>query len=164
MRTNQVVKYSLFASSYIFWVASGLLIAVGLYAKLCKETAAVESLTTDPAILLIVVGILMFIITFFGCLGSLRDINLLLKIFAGMLIVVLILQLVAAILGFIFRGTVSDSASSVMAKAIIYYRDDLDLQNLIDYIQKKVTLVLIFQMTRLTRTLLKFQKCLEKWL
>ncbi|KAG9464580.1 hypothetical protein GDO78_019694 [Eleutherodactylus coqui] len=126
--------------------------------------AAVESLTTDPAILLIVVGILMFIITFFGCLGSLRDINLLLKIFAGMLIVVLILQLVAAILGFIFRGTVSDSASSVMAKAIIYYRDDLDLQNLIDYIQKKVTLVLIFQMTRLTRTLLKFQKCLEKWL
>ncbi|KAG9464582.1 hypothetical protein GDO78_019694 [Eleutherodactylus coqui] len=69
--------------------------------------AAVESLTTDPAILLIVVGILMFIITFFGCLGSLRDINLLLKIFAGMLIVVLILQLVAAILGFIFRGTVS---------------------------------------------------------
>ncbi|XP_056374129.1 tetraspanin-33-like [Hyla sarda] len=137
MRTSQVVKYSLFVSCYIFWVASGLLIAVGLYAKLCKETGVVDSLTTDPAILLIVVGMLMFIITFFGCMGALRDVHFLLKIFSGMLIVVLILQLVAAILGFMFSGMVLDKASSVMARAIIYYREDLDLQNFIDYIQKK---------------------------
>ncbi|XP_073512209.1 tetraspanin-33-like isoform X1 [Phyllobates terribilis] len=81
MRTSQVVKYSLFVSCYIFWVASGLLIAVGFYAKLCKETGVVDSLTADPAILLIVVGMLMFIITFFGCMGALRDVHLLLKIF-----------------------------------------------------------------------------------
>lgn len=121
----------------MFWVASGLLISVGLYAKLCKETGVVDSLTTDPAILLIVVGMLMFVITFFGCMGALRDVHVLLKIFAGMLIVVLILQLVAAVLGFMFSGMVLDKASSVMARAIIYYREDLDLQNFIDYIQKK---------------------------
>ncbi|XP_073415945.1 tetraspanin-33-like isoform X1 [Dendrobates tinctorius] len=137
MRTSQVVKYSLFISCYIFWVASGLLIAVGFYAKLCKETGVVDSLTADPAILLIVVGMLMFIITFFGCMGALRDVHLLLKIFAGLLIIVLILQLVAAVLGFIFSGMVLDKASSVMLRAIIYYREDLDLQNFIDYIQKK---------------------------
>ncbi|XP_077109215.1 tetraspanin-33-like isoform X3 [Ranitomeya variabilis] len=137
MRTSQVVKYSLFISCYIFWVASGLLIAVGFYAKLCKETGVVDSLTADPAILLIVVGMLMFIITFFGCMGALRDVHLLLKIFAGLLIVVLILQLVAAVLGFIFSGMVLDKASAVMLRAIIYYREDLDLQNFIDYIQKK---------------------------
>lgn len=121
----------------MFWVASGLLISVGLYAKLCKETGVVDSLTTDPAILLIVVGMLMFVITFFGCMGALRDVHVLLKIFAGMLIVVLILQLVAAVLGFMFSGMVLDKASSVMARAIIYYREDLDLQNFIDYIHKK---------------------------
>ncbi|XP_069623858.1 tetraspanin-33-like isoform X2 [Ranitomeya imitator] len=140
MRTSQVVKYSLFISCYIFWVASGLLIAVGFYAKLCKETGVVDSLTADPAILLIVVGMLMFIITFFGCMGALRDVHLLLKIFAGLLIVVLILQLVAAVLGFIFSGMVLDKASSVMLRAIIYYREDLDLQNFIDYIQKKIVI------------------------
>ncbi|XP_077109223.1 tetraspanin-33-like isoform X4 [Ranitomeya variabilis] len=80
---------------------------------------------------------LMFIITFFGCMGALRDVHLLLKIFAGLLIVVLILQLVAAVLGFIFSGMVLDKASAVMLRAIIYYREDLDLQNFIDYIQKK---------------------------
>ncbi|KAM4051015.1 tetraspanin-33-like [Anomaloglossus baeobatrachus] len=137
MGTSQMVKYSLFVSCYIFWVASGLLIAVGFYAKLCKETGVVDSLTADPAILLIVVGMLMFIITFIGCTGALREVHVLLKIFAGMLIVVLILQLVAAVLGFIFSGMVLDKASSVMLKAIINYREDLDLQNFIDYIQKK---------------------------
>ncbi|KAM4708274.1 tetraspanin-33-like isoform 2-T2 [Discoglossus pictus] len=104
MRTNQIVKYSLFGSCYIFWVASGLMIAVGIYAKLCKETSLVDSLTTDPSIILIVVGILMFSITFIGCMGALRDIHVLLKIFAWMLLLVLILQFVAAVLGFIFSG------------------------------------------------------------
>ncbi|KAM4708273.1 tetraspanin-33-like isoform 1-T1 [Discoglossus pictus] len=137
MRTNQIVKYSLFGSCYIFWVASGLMIAVGIYAKLCKETSLVDSLTTDPSIILIVVGILMFSITFIGCMGALRDIHVLLKIFAWMLLLVLILQFVAAVLGFIFSGMVLDKAKSVMSRAIIQYREDLDLQNFIDYIQKK---------------------------
>ncbi|KAM4807932.1 tetraspanin-33-like [Rhinophrynus dorsalis] len=137
MRTNQIVKYSLFVSCYMFWVASGLMIAVGIYAKFCKETSIVDSLTTDPAIILIVVGILMFAITFVGCMGALRDLHLLLKIFAWMLLIVLILQLVAAVLGFLFSGMVLDKAASVMSRAIARYRDDLDLQNFIDYIQKK---------------------------
>ncbi|XP_068090313.1 tetraspanin-33-like [Hyperolius riggenbachi] len=137
MRTSQVVKYSLFVSCYIFWVASGLMIAVGLYAKLCKETDVVDSLTTDPAIILIVVGMLMFGITFLGCMGALRDLHVLLKIFAIMLLLVLILQIVAAFLGFLFSGMVLEKASNVMSKAIIHYREDIDLQNFIDYIQKK---------------------------
>ncbi|XP_053558871.1 tetraspanin-33-like isoform X2 [Bombina bombina] len=112
MRTNQIVKYSLFVSCYIFWVASGLMITVGIYAKLCKETSPVDSLTTDPAIMLIVVGILMFTITFIGCMGALRDLHLLLKI-------------------------VLQKATTVMSRAIAQYREDLDLQNFIDYIQKK---------------------------
>ncbi|KAM9330626.1 tetraspanin-33-like [Gastrophryne carolinensis] len=137
MRTSQVVKYSLFVSCYIFWVASGLMIAVGLYAKLCKETGVVDSLTADPAIILIVVGMLMFAITFLGCMGALRDLHVLLKIFAAFLLLVLILQLVAAVLGFMFSGLVLEKASNVMSKAIIHYREDMDLQNFIDYVQKK---------------------------
>ncbi|XP_073448934.1 tetraspanin-33-like isoform X2 [Aquarana catesbeiana] len=140
MRTSQIVKYSLFVSCYIFWVASGLMIAVGLYAKLCKETGIVDTLATDPAIILIVVGMLMFAITFLGCMGALRDLHILLKIFAAMLLLVLILQLVAAVLGFIFSGMVLEKASNVMSKAIIRYREDADLENFIDYIQKKTVI------------------------
>ncbi|KYO41873.1 NACHT domain- and WD repeat-containing protein 1 isoform D [Alligator mississippiensis] len=161
MRTNQLIKYTLFVSCYLFWVASGLMVAVGIYAKLSKEASAVDSLLADPSLMLLTVGILMFAITFVGCTGALRDLPMLLKIaltptpstgvlaaggrldgtpvtdFAWTLLIVLILQIVAAVLGFLFSGMVMEKAAFLMGKAISSYRDDLDLQNLIDYIQKK---------------------------
>ncbi|XP_066492346.1 tetraspanin-33-like [Tiliqua scincoides] len=137
MRTNQVIKYTLFASCYLFWVASGLMVAVGIYARLSKEAGAVDSLLADPSMILLAVGILMFSITFVGCLGALRDLTLLLKMFAWMLLIIFILQIVAAVLGFLFSSMVMEKATLLMGQAISHYRDNLDLQNLIDYIQKK---------------------------
>ncbi|KAM8960481.1 tetraspanin-33-like [Pelodytes ibericus] len=137
MRTSQIAKYCLFVSCYVFWVASGMMIAVGMYATLSSEERVVDTLITDPSLILMAVGILMFAITFVGCMGALRDIHLLLKIFAWLLLIVLILQFVAAILGFMFSGMVLEKAASVMSTAITRYREDLDLQNFIDYIQKK---------------------------
>uniref|UniRef100_H3BFF8 Tetraspanin n=1 Tax=Latimeria chalumnae TaxID=7897 RepID=H3BFF8_LATCH len=138
MAISPVVKYILFASCYVFWVASGLMIAVGIYAKVAKEAEAVDSLTADPALILIVVGLLMFGITFVGCFGALRLSKCMLMIFAWTLLIILILQVVAAVLGFLFSSMVLEKAADLMEKAISNYRDDLDLQNLIDFIQKKL--------------------------
>ncbi|XP_078077344.1 tetraspanin-33 isoform X2 [Mustelus asterias] len=124
MKTNRLIKYLLFAFCFIFWVASGLMIAVGIYAKAAMEGDAVDSLTADPALLLIIVGCLIFCITFLGCTGALRDIQILLQIFMWSLLVILLLQ-------------VERKSVALFEKGIIRYRDDLDLQNLIDYIQKK---------------------------
>ncbi|XP_072457368.1 tetraspanin-33-like [Notamacropus eugenii] len=137
MRTNQLVKYILFISCYLFWVASGLMIAVGLYAKLSKESGAVDSLLAEPSLIVIIVGALTFTVTFVGCTGALRDMPLLLKMFAVMLWLIFVLQVVAVGVAFLFSGQVMDKAAFLMGKAIASYRDDLDLQNLIDYIQKK---------------------------
>ncbi|MGH0155658.1 UNVERIFIED_CONTAM: hypothetical protein FKN15_029441 [Acipenser sinensis] len=99
---------------------------------------AVDSLTADPALLLIVVGSLMFIITFFGCFGALRDALNLLNIFAGILVAIIVLQIAAAALGFVFSDLVLTRTEAIMRRGITTYRDDLDLQNLIDFVQKKV--------------------------
>ncbi|XP_069759340.1 tetraspanin-33-like isoform X3 [Narcine bancroftii] len=112
MRTSWLIKYTLFSFCYIFWVAGGLMIAVGIYSKTAVEGGAVDSLTADPALILIIVGCLIFCITFLGCTGALRDVHILLNI-------------------------VERKAVALLERGIIRYRDDLDLQNLIDYIQKK---------------------------
>uniref|UniRef100_A0A8C4SJ42 Tetraspanin n=1 Tax=Erpetoichthys calabaricus TaxID=27687 RepID=A0A8C4SJ42_ERPCA len=138
MKTSKAIKYTLFAFCFFFWVASALLIAVGIYAKMAKEGGIVDLLTTDPALMLIVIGSLMFVITFFGCLGALRDTSILLKIFAGIMLVVLILQITAAVLGFIFSDLVVERAEALVERGISTYRDDLDLDNLIDFTQKKL--------------------------
>ncbi|KAK6320541.1 hypothetical protein J4Q44_G00096480 [Coregonus suidteri] len=112
------IKYTLFVCCYIFWVASAVLIAVGIYAKFAKEKDVVDTLMTDPALLLIVIGALMFMITFFGCFGALRNGTCLLKTFSGILVVILLLQITAAVLGFLFTDKVLERTEKLMRKAI----------------------------------------------
>ncbi|KAF5927609.1 hypothetical protein HPG69_000512 [Diceros bicornis minor] len=126
------------ARSLFLQVISMAMVAVGVYARLMKHAeAALASLAVDPAILLIVVGILMFLLTFCGCIGSLRENICLLQTFSLCLTIVFLLQLAAGILGFIFSDKARGKVSEIFNNAIVHYRDDLDLQNLIDFGQKK---------------------------
>ncbi|MCJ8737866.1 hypothetical protein PDJAM_G00029020 [Pangasius djambal] len=137
MTACKATKYILFICCYIFWVASGVMIAVGIYAKVAKENDVVDTLATDPALLLLTLGSLTFIITFLGCFGALRDSAILLKIFLGILMVILFLQIAAAVLGFLFSDLVLKRTELLMKKAIVLYREDMDLENVIDFVQKK---------------------------
>ncbi|NWV10681.1 TSN33 protein, partial [Ptilonorhynchus violaceus] len=78
---------------------SMVMVAVGVYARLLKHAeAALACLAVDPAILLIMVGVLTFLITFCGCVGSLRENICLLQLFSVCLTVVFLLQLAAGVL------------------------------------------------------------------
>ncbi|XP_044533834.1 tetraspanin-33 isoform X2 [Gracilinanus agilis] len=133
---SPVVKYLLFFFNMLFWVISMVLVAIGVYARLMKH-AAMASLAVDPAILLIIVGILMFLLTFCGCIGSLRENICLLQTFSLCLTIVFLLQLAAGVLGFVFSDKTRGKVSEIINNAIVHYRDDLDLQNLIDFGQKE---------------------------
>ncbi|XP_033821775.1 tetraspanin-33 isoform X1 [Periophthalmus magnuspinnatus] len=137
MRGYRGVKYTLFVCCYVFWVVSSLLIAVGIYAKVAKEKDVVDTLTLDPALLLIVVGTVTFLITFLGCWGALRNATCLLKTFLVILVVVLLLQVTAAVVGYLFTDLVMERTELLMLKAVVRYREDRDLENAIDFVQKK---------------------------
>ncbi|XP_056133830.1 tetraspanin-33 [Lampris incognitus] len=137
MKGYRTIKYTLFVCCYVFWVASAVLIAVGVYAKVAKEKDVVDTLMVDPALVLISVGSVMFMITFLGCYGALRNNSCLLKTFLGILVAILLLQIAAAVLGYLFTHTVMERTQKLMMKAIVRYREDQDLENLIDFIQKK---------------------------
>ncbi|XP_008256441.1 tetraspanin-33 isoform X3 [Oryctolagus cuniculus] len=138
---SPLVKYLLFFFNMLFWVISMVMVAVGVYARLMKHAeAALACLAVDPAILLIVVGVLMFLLTFCGCIGSLRENICLLQTFSLCLTVVFLLQLAAGILGFVFSDQARGKVSEIINNAIVHYRDDLDLQNLIDFGQQKAVI------------------------
>lgn len=135
---SPVVKYLLFIFNFIFWIISLVMVSIGVYARMMKHAeAALACLSADPAIMLMVVGVLMFIITFCGCVGSLRENICLLHTFCICLTVIFLLQLAAGILGFIFSDKARGKVTEVINRAIVHYRDDIDLQNLIDFGQKE---------------------------
>ncbi|CAD7690296.1 unnamed protein product [Nyctereutes procyonoides] len=153
---SPLVKYLLFFFNMLFWRFGaclwpgarswrpGIESHVGLPAwslllplPVSLPLSALACVAVDPAILLIVVGILMFLLTFCGCIGSLRENICLLQTFSLCLTIVFLLQLAAGILGFVFSDKARGKVSEIINNAIVHYRDDLDLQNLIDFGQKK---------------------------
>ncbi|XDV24955.1 hypothetical protein PO909_028971 [Leuciscus waleckii] len=99
---SPVVKYLLFFFNMLFWIIALFLISIGVYSRLVKHETVLACLTVDPALLLMIVGVLMFFITFCGCVGSLRENICLLQTFCIILTIIFLLQLVAGVLGFVF--------------------------------------------------------------
>ena len=61
--------------------------------------------------------------------------------FSLCLTIVFQLQLVAGVLGFIFSDKVQGKVSEIINNAIVHYRDDLDIQNLINFSPEGVQLL-----------------------
>ncbi|PWA23672.1 hypothetical protein CCH79_00005936, partial [Gambusia affinis] len=113
----------------------------------------------DPVWLFMVVGGVMFILGFAGCVGALRENTLLLKFvscfsaseaqtpfepvdtspaldFSVFLGLIFFLELTAGILAFVFKDWIKDQLNFFINNNIKAYRDDIDLQNLIDFTQE----------------------------
>ncbi|CAJ1054868.1 tetraspanin-33 isoform X1 [Xyrichtys novacula] len=131
-----IVKYMLFVFCFIYWVTALVMVSIGVYAHKMKHAeTALASLSVDPAMMLMVVGVFIFILNFCGWVGSLRENICLLQTFCISLIVIFVLQLVAGVLGFVFSDKAREKLTGIIDNAIVHYRDDIDLQNLIDFAQ-----------------------------
>ncbi|KAK2558102.1 Tetraspanin-33 [Acropora cervicornis] len=119
-----VVKYFLFATNTLLWIISTIFIGIGSWAYDDKRKYSdLDSLAFDPSVLIIIVGCLMFVITFCGC-------------FVGTLTIIFILELVTGFVAFFFVDETQSKVKDATHNVIIRYRDDPDLQNAIDKIQQ----------------------------
>ncbi|NP_001017773.1 tetraspanin-15 [Danio rerio] len=131
------LKFSLIGYATIFWLIGGFILAIGIYAEVERQRyKTLEGVFLAPAIILIVLGIIMFIVSFIGVLASLRDNLCLLKVFLYMLALCLVLELVGGIVALIFKNQTVDILNKNIRKGMVNYYDDLDFKNIMDFVQK----------------------------
>ncbi|XP_077598626.1 tetraspanin-5-like isoform X2 [Stigmatopora nigra] len=135
------IKYFIFGFNILFWLLGMALVGVGLWAWSEKGVLSnISSITDlgglDPVWLFMVVGGVMFILGFAGCIGALRENTFLLKFFSVFLGIIFFLELTAGILAFVFKDWIKDQLNLFINNNIRAYRDDIDLQNLIDFTQE----------------------------
>ncbi|KAG5831243.1 tetraspanin-15 [Anguilla anguilla] len=132
------LKFILIGYSTIFWLIGGFILAIGIYAEVERQRyKTLEGVFLAPAIILIVLGIVMFIVSFIGVLSSLRDNLLLLKVFLYTLTICLILELLGGILALAFRNQTVHLLNKNIRKGMVNYYDDLDFKNIMDFVQRK---------------------------
>ena len=87
------------------------------------------------AALIVICGGVTFIIAAVGVIGAIFQWRPVLVIFAACLTVIIILEIVGAILGFVFRGVVEEQFNESLSRAIQVYLTDEPLRNLINSAQ-----------------------------
>uniref|UniRef100_A0A673JP47 Tetraspanin n=1 Tax=Sinocyclocheilus rhinocerous TaxID=307959 RepID=A0A673JP47_9TELE len=129
-------KYLMFSYNIIFWLAGTAFIAIGFWGVLSDLTQVTRLHGFDPVWGVLVVGTVTFILGFAGCVGALRENICLLKFFSGVIGFIFFLELTAAVLVFVFQGQVREWINDFFLANVKAYREDIDLQNLIDSLQK----------------------------
>ncbi|KAG7279167.1 hypothetical protein CRUP_022362 [Coryphaenoides rupestris] len=133
-----LLKFTLFAYAIGWWLIGGLVLAIGIYAEVERQRyKTLDGLFLAPAIILIVLGLIMFIVSFIGVLGSLRDNITLLKVFMYTLTVCLILELLGGVIALVFHNKTVNLMNRNIRKGMVNYYDDLDFKNIMDFVQKK---------------------------
>ncbi|KAM8952710.1 tetraspanin-15 [Pelodytes ibericus] len=130
------LKFTLIVYSTIFWLIGAFILAVGIYAEVERQKyKTLHGAFLAPAIILILLGVVMFIVSFIGVLASLRDNLSLLKVFMYTLGVCLILELTGGIIALTFRHQTMDLLNRNIRRGIRNYYDDLDFKNILDFVQ-----------------------------
>jgi len=134
-----LIKYLVFGFNVVFWLLGGLLAAAGLWAWSEKDMFAnisrLTKISVDPALICMIVGGVIFIIGFTGCVGALRENTCLLLFYSASIGVIFCAQLVVGILAFVYKDWMKDQIEQELKTIIQDYREDPDLQNLIDWVQ-----------------------------
>lgn len=137
---SSCLKYMIFGFNVLFWLLGLCILTIGVWAwsekDIFNNLGKVANVALDPAFILICVGTVTFIIGFTGCVGALRENTCLLATYAIFLSVLLLFEMTAGILGFIFKDWIKTQATIGFQTFIIHYREDPDQQNLIDWIQE----------------------------
>ncbi|RXM32630.1 Tetraspanin-15 [Acipenser ruthenus] len=136
------LKFTLIVYSTVFWLIGGFILAIGIYAEVERQKyKTLEGAFLAPAILLIVLGIIMFIVSFIGVLSSLRDNLCLLQVFLYTLTICLILELLGGVLALVFKNQTLEFLNNNIRNGIKNYYDDLDFKNIMDFVQRKTNAV-----------------------
>ncbi|XP_062916802.1 tetraspanin-7-like [Mobula hypostoma] len=126
LQTKPVItcfKTFLIVFSFIFWFAGTVLLAVGIWGKVSLEDylTLVAEKSTNAAYVLIGTGAAIVIFGFFGCFATCRGSTWMLKLYAMILSLLFLAQLVAGISGFIFRHEIKTIFKDKFKEAVEDY-------------------------------------------
>lgn len=134
---NLFIKYLLFLINTVIWLLGVGLLAIGIYVQVEStfDMLRLSSVLTSPAIVMIILGALLFILGFCGCLGALLEIFFLLVAYCILLSIILLVEISLVVYVFLQQDEAFNTLETLFFEAISNYFDDVNLRNLIDFIQ-----------------------------
>ncbi|XP_033485423.1 CD63 antigen [Epinephelus lanceolatus] len=119
------IKFLLFFFNFLFWLCGLALIVVGILVQMgLHNTIKIRDVSASGApIVLIAVGVVIFFIAFFGCCGAWKENYCMVTTFAILLFLVILVEIAAAIAGYVFRNKLSAVVEDSLTDMINSYKN-----------------------------------------
>ncbi|NWW82239.1 CD63 protein, partial [Climacteris rufus] len=133
------VKFLVFFFNFIFWVCGVALIAIGIYAQVALgRTPVVPSAgTSGTPVAIVVLGVVIFFTSFFGCCGAWKESYCMVTTFAILLSIIFLVEIAAAIAGYVFKDKVRSVVQEGLREAMSRYGQDQPLTEAMDRFQQE---------------------------
>nr|CAD7414091.1 unnamed protein product [Timema poppensis] len=112
-----------------------LTIGALVQAKVSEAVNFLEGKVSVAPILLIVVGSIVFIISFYGCCGAIRESSCMVTTFSIFLMVILTLEIVIAVLAFVYRDVLTDDLQTSLKESVDNYHNNSTAKAEMDSLQ-----------------------------
>lgn len=119
------VKFLLFFFNFIFWLCGLALIVVGILVQVgLHNTLMIRDASASGApIVIIAIGVVIFFIAFFGCCGAWKENYCMVTTFAILLVLIILVEIAAAIAGYIYRNKISAVVEDSLTDMITNYKN-----------------------------------------
>ncbi|KAM4048126.1 CD63 antigen [Anomaloglossus baeobatrachus] len=132
------VKYLVFFFNFLFWICGCALIGLGIYVLVQVHNPQVfkNASIFGPPIVIIAVGVVIFFISFFGCCGAAKENYCMVTTFAVLLGLIFLVEIAAAIAGYVYRNQVQNAFSDTITDGMKNYNSSTEAKKGIDDLQK----------------------------
>ncbi|XP_017779905.1 PREDICTED: CD151 antigen [Nicrophorus vespilloides] len=135
------MKYSMFIINFIIFLGGITVVALGIWTVIDKSFANEllgTNLYSGAVYVLIATGILITLISCFGCFGSAKEVRCMLVTYFIAVFLIFVTMLVGGILGYVFRAKVENTMKNTMIGSIRSYGNDRPVTEAWDEIQSRL--------------------------
>ncbi len=121
---GKCVKWALFIVNFLIFLGGLIVLAVGIWTVADKsyiERLLRNELFISSAYILIFAGIVIMVISFFGCFGAFKEIKCMLLTYFILLFLMFVVLVIGGVLGYVFRFQVEDNLRPEMRHTIEQY-------------------------------------------
>ncbi|XP_075396417.1 leukocyte surface antigen CD53 [Tenrec ecaudatus] len=123
MSSLKLLKYILFSFNLFFWFCGCCILGFGIYFLVHNNFGVLfrnlPFLTLGNV--LIIVGSIIVVVAFMGCMGSIKENKCLLMSFFGLLLIILLAEVTLSILLFMYEQKLSEYVSEGLSDSIQHY-------------------------------------------
>ncbi|XP_077184874.1 CD63 antigen [Paroedura picta] len=133
------VRFLVFFFNFVFWLCGIALIALAVFVqKQLNNTITISDLSASGVpIVILIVGVIIFFIAFFGCCGAWKENYCMVTTFAVLLTLIFLVEIAAAIAGYIFRNEITPAVDKYIREDMRQYRTNGTFKNDLDNLQKE---------------------------